>query len=104
MAGELLELMFENNRELRVKALTRVQVVISQSFRQDGSRITRDEVTRRFKLLEKWIRELRSESHGWTWERIFDALPQVLRHELDGVPWSPATHRSVWAPGDPLRV
>lgn len=101
MAGELLELMFTGDPQLRVRVLTCVQNTIIESFKQDRSRVTQDEIRRRFKILETTIRELRRE-HEWAWTRILDALPIALRSKLDGVWWDPTKQRAVWMPDQKL--
>lgn len=73
-----------------------IQTTIELSFAQDFSRITSDEVKRRFKMCEKIFRELRGDL-GWSVQRILDNLPRYLRCELDGVNWEPEK-RSSWAP------
>jgi hypothetical protein len=96
MAGELLELVIGEDPKLRAKVTARVYEVIAASFREDKSRATQSEAKRRFHIIEKLIRELRSD-HGWAFERILDALPIALRSRLDGIWWDPATARNVWA-------
>jgi hypothetical protein len=96
MAGELLELAVGQDKQLLAKITQRVQNVIGNSFKQDGSRVTRAEITRRFHMVELLVRELRSE-HGWAFERILDAAPIALRSKLDGTWWDPVLHRSSWS-------
>lgn len=100
MAGEMLELVLGNDKELQAKVLTRIQSIITDSFKQDRSRVTQSEVARRFRMIEKLMRELRSE-HGWAFERILDALPFALRSQLDGSVWNPALARNSWSTGRP---
>jgi phage terminase large subunit len=97
MAGEFVEMMFSEDKQLQFKVLRRVQDVIAQSFQQDKSRVTQLEVRRRFQIVETLIRELRSDM-GWAYERILDALPIALRCRLDGAPWDPTHQRNVWSP------
>lgn len=96
MAGELLELLTSHDPQLRKRVTARVAQTIAASFAADRSRVTRSETTRRFRIVEKWMRQLRSE-HGWAFERILDALPTILRAELDGIPWNPQFHRNSWS-------
>lgn len=102
MAGEMLELVIGNDRNLRAKVTSRIQLIIGQSFQQDKSRVTRSEVVRRFRIVELLFRELRSE-HKWAFDRILDHMPQALRHKLDGTPWNPDFHRNAWS-GDSDKV
>jgi len=99
MAGELLELMMDGDKELLGKVTRRIMRVIEGSFADDKSRPTRSEVRRRFVILETLLRELRSE-HGWGMERILDTLPLALRSRLDGIPWDPSEQRKMWVPQD----
>ena len=95
MASEFLSLV--DDRKQWARGMAAVQKTIGDSFAQDKSRQTDFEVRRRFKILEQVIRELRRD-HGWTWARIWDALPTALRSKLDGIPWNPQTHRVIWTP------
>lgn len=100
MAGEMLELVLGADKELQAKVIPRIQLIITQSFAQDRSRVTQSEVSRRFRMIEKLVRELRRE-HGWAFERILDALPFALRCQLDGAVWDPRLTRNSWSPGRP---
>jgi hypothetical protein len=100
MAGEMLELVLGGDKELQAKIVPRIQSIIASSFAEDRSRVTRSEVTRRFRMIEVLLRELRSE-HGWAFERILDALPFALRCQLDGAVWDPRLTRNSWSPGRP---
>lgn len=95
MAGELLDLAIGDDKELRERVTARVYKVILTSFQADGSRVTRVESTRRFRICETALRELRAE-HGWAFDRILDALPTILRAKLDGVAWDPTKQRAMW--------
>lgn len=75
-----------------------IERTIEDSFRVDRSRVTADEVRRRFGICERLVRHLRGDL-GWGLQRVLDHLPQYLRCELDGVPWQPDA-RMVWVPGD----
>jgi hypothetical protein len=99
MSGEFVELFAD--RPLRDKVYTRVVQTIQQSFLHDKSRVTTDEVRRRFKICESKLRMLRSD-FGWAYERILDEMPTALRAELDGIPWDPATARMIWSPAPQL--
>jgi hypothetical protein len=96
MAGELLELVVGEDKQLRARLTACVQQVIAGSFIADKSRVTQAEATRRFRIVEVLIRELRSE-HGWAFDRIMDALPHALRCKLDGGFWDPRLDRNVWS-------
>lgn len=95
MAGELLDLMVAHDPKLKQRVAARVALVISGSFAEDKSRMTQSEATRRFRIVEQLMRELRRD-HGWAWERILDAMPFALRCRLDRHPWDPTLHRSIW--------
>ena len=71
---------------------------IAQSFREDGARMTGDEVRRRFAICERLFRRLRGDL-GWGLQRALDHLPHYLRCELDGIPWQPNA-RTFWVPAD----
>lgn len=101
MAGELLELVVGTDPHLKARVIARVEATIIDSFRQDGSRRTMNEIKRRFSLLETSMRELRAEHH-WAWTRILDALPTILRCKLDGVWWDPTKQRGLWSPDQKL--
>lgn len=96
MAGELLELLVADDPKLKQRVTARVVKVISDSFAEDKSRVTQSETSRRFRIIERLMRELRSE-HGWAWVRILDALPYALRCTLDRKPWDPMLHRTSWS-------
>jgi hypothetical protein len=98
MAGELLELVTSHDPALRARITARIQQIIAASFREDKSRMTNSEVTRRFKLVETSLREMRGD-YGWAFERILDAMPIVLRCKLDGIPWAPDLKRNSWGAG-----
>lgn len=96
MAGELLELVVGTDPTLKDRVVSRIQTTIAASFKEDKSRMTGDEVKRRFAILEKMIREFRSE-HGWAFDRILDAMPFYLRCQLDRIPWEPHLDRNSWS-------
>ena len=75
-----------------------IERAISGSFRQDGARMTGDEVRRRFAICERLVRRLRGDL-GWGLQRALDHLPHYLRCELDGIHWLPNA-RTVWVPAD----
>jgi hypothetical protein len=75
-----------------------IERAIERSFRQDGARMTGDEVRRRFAICERLVRRLRGDL-GWGLQRALDHLPRYLRCELDGIPWQPDA-RTVWVPAD----
>ena len=75
-----------------------IERAITQSFREDGARMTGDEVRRRFSICERLFRRLRGDL-GWGLQRALDHLPRYLRCELDGIPWQPDA-RTVWVPAD----
>lgn len=95
MAGELVELVIGNDPQLRSKVTRRIQEIIARSFQDDGSRATQAEVTRRFRILEQLLRDMRS-GFGWAFDRILDEMPAALRHKLDGTPWTPDLKRNCW--------
>lgn len=95
MRNAFIDLVTNHDLALQTKVLARIQQVIGQSFVADGSRMTGDEIKRRFALIEIIIRECR-EDCGWAFERILDELPVALRSRLDGGTWQPNT-RTVWA-------
>lgn len=96
MAGEMLEMMLEGDEAKLKMVVGRVTEIIQKSFIADGSRVTGDEVRRRFTMLEKLIRECREE-YGWAYERILDVIPFALRSRLDGGVWDPQLHRNSWS-------
>ena len=71
---------------------------VEQSFREDGARVTGDEMRRRLAICERLFRALRGDL-GWGLARVLDHLPGYLCCELDGVPWAPDA-RKVWVPAD----
>ena len=75
-----------------------IERAIAGSFRQDGARMTGDEVRRRFAFCERLFRRLRGDL-GWGLQRALDHLPRYLRCELDGIHWQPNA-RTVWMPAD----
>jgi len=75
-----------------------IERAIERSFREDGARMTGDEVRRRFSICECLLRRLRGDL-GWGLQRALDHLPRYLRCELDGIPWQPDA-RTVWVPAD----
>jgi hypothetical protein len=95
MSGELLELVIGPDKALQARVTGRLQRIISASFQDDGSTMTRAEVKHRFVIVLKFMREFRRE-HGWAYERILDEAPAMLRSKLDGTPWRPALHRNSW--------
>ena len=79
-------------------ALLGIERAVSQSLRDDGARVTSDELRRRFAICERLIRQLRGDL-GWGLQRVLDHLPHYLRCELDGQPWQPDA-RTIWMPQD----
>ena len=75
-----------------------IERTILESFRADGSRMTGDELRRRFGICERLVRHLRGDVR-WGLQRVLDHLPRYLRCELDGVSWTPDA-REVWVPED----
>ena len=73
-----------------------IETAVAKSFEADFSRVTRDEIRRRFAMCERIIRQLRGDM-CWSLPRVIDAMPRHLRAELDGAPWSP-DERAVWMP------
>lgn len=61
-------------------------------------RVTANMVQERFKICERWFRELRGDRQ-WGVTRILDTLPEVLRVELNGGTFQP-DDRTCWMPGD----
>lgn len=102
MAGELLEAMRSEDggvdADMRARVTNRFMRTIERSFEDDKSRVTGSEVRRRFRICERWFRELRAE-HGWSTSRILDNLSRILRADLDGAPFDPSTERMIWTPG-----
>lgn len=96
MSGELLELVTGPDRTLHAKVLHCIHSTIANSFKEDGSRVTQSEAARRFNIIIKLVRELRSE-HSWAFTRIMDALPIALRSKLDGTWWDPNLARNTWS-------
>lgn len=97
MAGEMIQMLMSDDPQLQQKALHTIQTVIAKSFEEDKSRQTGAEIKRRFVIIEMLIRELRTD-HGWAFQRIFDVLQVALRCKLDGIPWQPNSHRTLWTP------
>lgn len=59
---------------------------------------TLDEVKRRFKICENWIRHARGDV-GYSLEQTLDLMGQALRSELDGQPFNPPKPGSrIWTP------
>ena len=79
-------------------ALGGIERAVVNSLTEDGARVTRDEVRRRFCICERLLRQLRGDLH-WGLTRVLDHLPRYLRYELDGQPWEPDA-RSCWMPED----
>lgn len=73
-----------------------IETAVAHSFDADFSRVTRDEIRRRFAICEQLIRQLRGDL-SWSLSRVLDALPRYLRCELDGIAWSPEV-RATWMP------
>jgi hypothetical protein len=92
MAGELLDLVTGQDVKLKKRVIARVCAAIAGSFEQDKSSITQSETRRRFQIVERLMRDLRS--LGWPFERICDELPTALRCKLDGAPWEPSARNS----------
>jgi hypothetical protein len=77
-----------------------IEGAVGASFLEDRSRLTGDEIRRRFDVCARIIKTLRGEL-GWALARVLDHLPRYLRCELDGIPWSPDADRVLWAPPTP---
>lgn len=76
------------------------QHCIEQSFQTDRPRmqhITEAEVKRRFEIVARIFEQLRGDLH-WSLEKIFELMPQYVRDELSGVPWTPSSS-DFWLPG-----
>lgn len=100
MACELLEAMLTRGQVDHAKharVFKAFHTTIAQSFREHPCQITQHETRRRFKILERWFRELRA-GHGWSVASILDALPKALRAELNGQVWEPPPVPRVWTP------
>lgn len=99
MAGEILQALTENGtfnkREYQALTLAFFRT-IEKSYVDDKSRPTRAETKRRFEMLEKTFRVLRSD-YSWGMQRILDELPRSLRCQLDGAPWEPQKS-NIWVP------
>lgn len=76
-------------------------VAIQRSFEQQAMRNpTHAEIKRRFEMCVNAAIMLRGEL-SWGLERICDTLPEILRTELSGTKWAPATkERQCWVPQD----
>lgn len=73
---------------------------IAASFKHQGMQNpTNDEVKRRFRIVMDAAVELRAD-HSWGLQRICDTLPEILKTELSGTRWSPASERVCWVPTD----
>ena len=77
-----------------------IEGAVGASFLEDRSRLTGDEIRRRFDICVRIIKTLRGDL-GWAVARVLDHLPRYLRCELDGIPWSPDDERTLWAPPEP---
>jgi len=98
VSGEFFHAIAEDPAAL--KKIQRAFVrAIEKSFADDKSRVTMSETRRRFGILEREFRELRSGAK-WSLERVLDTLPIVLRARLDGLVWTHENQRSIWAPPD----
>lgn len=95
MAGELLEMVLGGDKELIRRVTVSFIATINASFVQDKSRMTQNEIKRRFDICITALRELRAD-HGWAWTRILDAMPALLRSKLDGTPFDPAAQGTLW--------
>ncbi|MBI5549507.1 MAG: hypothetical protein HY901_36940 [Deltaproteobacteria bacterium] len=93
MAGVFLDLVSE---EQVAHVVVAFESAIAQSFAEDLSRPTGDEIKRRFAVCEQLLRRLRGDL-GWGLQRVLDHLPRYLRCELDGIPWEP-DGRTIWSP------
>ena len=67
--------LFEQNQVARV--LLSLELTIAVSFEEDGSRVTGDEIRRRFAICERLMRELRGDL-GWSLPRVLDHLPEII--------------------------
>jgi len=76
---------------------------IRNSFIDDGSTPTRDEIKRRFAICMNLFCILRRELNKAV-PRCLDEIPIGLRAALDGTSWEPdgEKDRKCWIPGDPL--
>jgi hypothetical protein len=60
--------------------------------------MTKDELRRRFRICESWIRHARGDL-GFSLEKTLDLLPHALRCELDGRQFDPASLQTrIWTP------
>lgn len=102
MAGELADLVPEPDQ---LGKLTRgIMTAVATSFAEDGSRQTRSEIKRRFDICVGVFRQLRAAPLHRSMTRIVDELPHALRHHLDGIPWDPASNRTIYVPGGYKRL
>lgn len=65
-----------------------IYTTITDSFREDRSRATRNEVTRRFEVCLGLLETMLMES-DYSISRGLDSLGHALRCKLDGIPWEP---------------
>ena len=81
--------------------VTGVTDAIYQSFKENGLRskeVSDTEKRMRFKILMDWAIVLRADLK-WGVQRIVDAMPEILKTELNGKKWEP-TKRQCWIPQD----
>jgi hypothetical protein len=96
--------LYRNAEELKV-FMVATEHVIWRSFAEDAQREpfktihpTRDEIKRRFRICEAWVRHARGDL-GYSMERTVDLMAHALRCELDGVTYDPAAgDKKLWSP------
>ena len=72
--------------------------MVFDSFQDDQSRPTTNEIERRMWICINTFKMLRGDLHYST-ERALDSIPVALRAKLDGIPWEPS-RRSTWITKD----
>jgi hypothetical protein len=95
MPGAFLDLVDRGQLE---RAVLGIERAVRRSFETGGTRMTANEVRRRFRICERLFRQLRGDL-GWGLVRVLDHLPHYLRCELDGQAWEP-DRRTLWMPED----
>lgn len=75
-----------------------IEISFSEAWGSMTRAPTRDEIKRRFEILERWYRDLRGE-RKWSVDRVLQALPHALRCELIGNTYEP-DDRALWIPKD----
>lgn len=100
------------NKQQSILLANKYEELIAASFNEDArqrrgltgltvdgsSKVTTNEINRRFDILKKWTEILVGDLH-WTWLKTVDHLPEALRTELDGKDYSPpGNDRAMWTP------